>query len=336
MKLVLALLLLVLTACVSPRSVPKTPEASEGYLTGADSVHLFYRSFGHGSDTVVVVHGFQGFGMSYMLPDLLPLARNRVLIFFDQRGDGSSSAVEDTAQLGLQARVRDLEALRRHFGLGRLTLLGHSGGAAVALQYAVEHPNRVERLVLVAPPPPVRHPFGEQTMRTFLPRLDSATWARMNTLQTSLATAEDPVRVCQEITGTMLRHAYFADPARVEHMQGDFCASVPERLRTQPVRSAHFQQSLPADWRPHVRTVSTPTLLLHGDHDAIPVAASRAWAEALPDAGLIVITGADHLPWIEQPRQFFSAVDQFLRPGRTAPMQEAGNDVAVARPLWSR
>ena len=313
MKRALTVLLLALAACVTPDPVPVVPAASEGSVAVSDSIRLVYRLFGQGPDTVIVVHGFQGTGTNYMIPDLLRLARDRVLIFFDQRGDGRSSAVQDSAQLGLQPRVRDIEAIRRKFGLERLALLGHSGGAAVALRYAVEHPDRVERLVLVAPPPPTGQPYGDQTMRAFLPRLDSATWARVNTLQKSLSTAEDPVRVCREITGTMLRHAYFADSTRVRDMRGDFCASAPDRLRTQPIRSAVFQRSLPADWRPEVRAVSTPVLILHGDHDAIPIAASLAWAETLPNARLIVIREADHLPWVEQPGQFFPAVDRFLR-----------------------
>src|SRR5205823_5651123 len=39
-------------------------------------------------------------------------------------------------------------------------------------------------------------------------------------------------------------------------------------------------------------------LVVHGDHDAIPVEASRAWVAALPDARLLVVPGADHLPWL--------------------------------------
>jgi pimeloyl-ACP methyl ester carboxylesterase len=53
--------------------------------------------------------------------------------------------------------------------------------------------------------------------------------------------------------------------------------------------------------------------VIHGAHDAIPVAASRAWTQALPDARLLVLSSADHLPWVEQPEQFISAVDQFFR-----------------------
>lgn len=45
-----------------------------------------------------------------------------------------------------------MEALRRHLGLSRMRLMGHSGGAAIVLGYASLHPDRVERAVLIAPP----------------------------------------------------------------------------------------------------------------------------------------------------------------------------------------
>lgn len=241
------LLVLVLFGCSHPGSVRPNSAATEGHFAGADSTRLFYRAVGTGPDTVVVVHGFQGNNQDYLAPDLLPLARGRTLLFYDQRGGGRSSPVLDPAQPDLEAHVRDLEALRQHFGFERLALLGHSGGAAIAVRYAVEHPERIERLALVTPPAPVRDPFSEQTMRAFLARVDSATWARLNALQASLPTAPNPVEVCREIAQTVLPRAYFADPAKAERMRGDFCTSSPAMLRTQTQRTIAFQQSLPAD-----------------------------------------------------------------------------------------
>lgn len=315
MKSTAALLTLTLslTGCMGVRSPGPSPVATGGYVAGADSTALYFRAFGGGPDTVVVVHGFQGNNQNYLAPDLRALARGRTLLFYDQRGGGRSSAVSDAEQLGIEAHVRDLEALRRHFGIERLSLLGHSGGAAIAVRYAAYHPDRTARLVLVAPPPPVRELFAQHTMRTFYARLDSAAWARANTLQNSLATARDPARVCREMMRTLLPRAYFVRPANAGRMRGDFCASPPEKLRTQPQRTAAFQRSLPSDWRPILHALRVPILVVHGAHDAIPVAASRAWVRALPDARLLVFPGSDHLPWVEEPERFISAVDSFFR-----------------------
>ena len=66
--------------------------------------------------------------MEYVADDLESLAEHRTLLFYDQRGTGRSSLVSDAAALDAHRFGEDLEAVRRHVGLGQLTLLGHSWG----------------------------------------------------------------------------------------------------------------------------------------------------------------------------------------------------------------
>jgi proline iminopeptidase len=298
-----------------------SPAADEGYFSTTDGLHLFYRSVGSGPDTVVVVHGFQGHDQNYLAPDLQPLAHDRTLLFYDQRGEGRSDAVSDPNRLGIDDHVRDLDALRQHFHLSRLTLLGHSGGALIATRYAEEHPERVARMVLVAPPPLVDGKrFGEEAGRTFYARLDSASWARARALQASLATRLDPVEGCRELIAFTLPAAFFSDPRNVLRMRGDFCAAPPEKIRTSAERLAAFRASV-ADrsFGSGLSSLRMPILVMHGEHDAIPVAASRALVAALPNAELVTIPDADHLPWVERPEEFFTAVTRFLQQKRPLP-----------------
>lgn len=310
----LALLLLTFAACV--RAQPDTLRTSvgqEGYFPGADNMRLFYRTVGAGSDTVVVVHGQQGNTLDYLAPDLEPLADGRTLLFYTQRGGGRSDPVEDPERLGLEAHVRDLEALRQHFGLERLTLLGHSGGAGIATRYAIEHPSRVERMLLLAPMPPASVPFGPAAGQAFMARFDSTTLSRVQALHASLPEAENPRAVCQEVARTVLPLAYLATLEAAERMRGDFCSAPPERLRTEARRLAAFQQSLGAwDWRSELGSLRVPTLVIHGARDAIPEASARAWVEALPNARLLVLAEADHYPHVDRPHGFFAAAEQFL------------------------
>jgi proline iminopeptidase len=325
----IACILPTLVACAWPRSAPDSPFPGAGFFIGADDTHLFYRAVGNGPDTVVVVHGFQGNNQNYLAPDLQPLARGRTLLFYDQRGGGRSESVRDPEHLGLDDQVHDLEALRRHFGLERLSLLGHSGGTLIALRYALMHPASVERLLLVSAPPLVEG-YGEETVRAFQMRLDSATWAEVNALHASLPTAQDPVAVCRQITRVTLPKAFLADPTAVERMRGDFCAASEEALQTEPERLAAFQKSLSGlQWGRSLSELMVPVLFIHGDHDAIPVESARASAALLPDARILVIHGADHLPWLDQPAQFFVAADRFFEgtwPDRAEVIPEPGSE----------
>src|SRR3989475_6721776 len=129
-----------------------------------DGVRLFTRRAGDGPP-VVVLHGGPGAHHDYLLPQYDLLARGRTLLYYDQRGGGRSPVGRDTP-VAWQEHVADLEALRRHWSIDRLTLLGYSWGSLLAVLYWLDHPEQVERLAPVSPAPPpaawraeIRRPF---------------------------------------------------------------------------------------------------------------------------------------------------------------------------------
>src|SRR5918994_5853685 len=114
-------------------------------------VDLFVRRLGSGP-TVVVLHGGPGADHDYLRPGFDALAEGRELIYYDQRGGGRSPVTRDVP-VGWTEHVADLEALRAKWGLARLTIAGYSWGGLLALLYALEHTERVERLALISPAP---------------------------------------------------------------------------------------------------------------------------------------------------------------------------------------
>ena len=52
--------------------------------------------------------------------------------------------------------------------------------------------------------------------------------------------------------------------------------------------------------------------MIHGDKDFIPVETAREWATTMPNARLFVMRGYGHFPYMEAPKPFFTAVDEFL------------------------
>src|ERR1043166_9528123 len=114
-------------------------------------VTLFERRIGAGPPTVVL-HGGPGPHHDYLRPGFDRLARRRSLIYYDQRGGGRSPVSRETP-VGWREHVEDLEALRGLWRVERLAVAGYSWGALLALLYALEHPDRVDRLGLVSPPP---------------------------------------------------------------------------------------------------------------------------------------------------------------------------------------
>jgi proline iminopeptidase len=115
-------------------------------VTTDDGVRLWAARSGRGAP-LVLCHG--GPGLWDMFTDVTArLAGRATVIRWDQRGCGRS---EPCAGPWTSERfVADLDAVRRHFGLDRMALLGHSWGAQLALSYTLAHPGRVDTLIYVS------------------------------------------------------------------------------------------------------------------------------------------------------------------------------------------
>ncbi|HYH81435.1 MAG TPA: alpha/beta hydrolase [Longimicrobium sp.] len=335
MKLRTSLLLLPLiaaTACDSadPLAIdtPSTrradgyaaPAVREGFVTGAGGVQLFYHVEGTGPDTLVMVSGGPGLSYRYMAPDLGVLTRGRTVIYFDQRGSGSSTVIRDAAQLTPELQVADIEAVRRHFGLETMSLAGHSAGANFAALYAAEHPARVARLLMLSPAP-ATGAFAQEFAYNRYVRTDPAEFARqlawIGAFMTGQVPKAEAVATCEALF-TSIFHPYFADPANQAAMRGRWCDQSSEQagnaVFTLLTGLAAFEAPT-WDIAAPAKRITAPTLVVYGAADVLPLANAQYWAGHITGARLEVMGGAGHFPWLEQPAAFFTTVNTFLHRG---------------------
>lgn len=315
-------LLLPAARCARSGSAPipaqSAPGGREGWVAVGDSVRLFYRMVGTGRDTVVVLHGGPGFSMDYLAADLEPLTARHVLLFCDQRGTGRSTLVSDSSSLDAQRFAEDLEAVRKQFGLERLTLLAHSWGGGVAALYAGRYPERVGRLLVIDPIPATRTYFirGREILNG---RRDSASRRRLEELQSARLANPGSAAACRDYY-TLWFVATFGDSAASRRSRGDFCAGTPAAL-TNKVRNVDRYTTTSLgdwDWRPALRAVTAPALVIRGTADFLPPESAREWTAALANGRLLLLEGSGHFPYLEVPEQFFAAAHAFLE-GRWPP-----------------
>jgi proline iminopeptidase len=280
-----------------------------GYVPTLDGARLHYRIVGSGSDTVVIP------ALHLLGADLERLARQRRLVFYDQRGRGGSDPIEDETLVWTDYEMRDLEAIRQHLNLDQMSLIGWSYLGGVAALYTLEHPDRVRRLVLMCPIPP-RLPLPyfsvEELNEIAESRIDPAGIRTLEEMRGAGIDTKDPVSYCREHNRVHLP-GRMARPEALARMRSDPCIysnEWPQNL------GGHWQKRFPPesmefDWRSSLGAVTTPTLVIHGSEDS-PVEVSREWVSALPEARLLVVEGSAHFPHLEAPDVFFSAVDEFL------------------------
>ncbi|MDQ6635982.1 MAG: alpha/beta hydrolase [Gemmatimonadota bacterium] len=304
-------------ACLSasPRLARTQSVAREGYVTTRDAARLYYRLAGTHGDTIIAIHGGPGVDLESIAGDFTPLAQRHVVIFYDQRGTGRSTLPRDTTTLNAVQQVRDLDAVRRYFGLSRVTLVAHSYGPLLAASYAIAHPDVVRRMVFFGPVPPRRGDFWTRFALSMQKRQDSTWRARMTEAARQLGdTTVDARTACRAYWALAMRPR-LAEPDRtLSLIKSDLCASDPAGIRYGLTTTNRVVMGSYGDWdlRAALAGVPAPTLVVHGEDEAIPMDLVTEWTTALPHARLLRVPRAAHFTYAEQPELVWPAVESFL------------------------
>jgi pimeloyl-ACP methyl ester carboxylesterase len=280
--------------------------AVEGYLTTPDGVRLFFRKIERGPGAVIVPNA------AHMFDSFENLPGGQSLIFFDLRNRGASDPVAEPAKLerGIHHDVDDIEAVRQHFGAPNVDVIGHSYLGAVAVLYALMYPSRIRRIVQIGA-------VQADASTTYPPELTGAdrTLAEFpaKAAAVSAGFAADPQRAAADFWG-LIKTLMVADPSDAEKIQwAPF--RYPNELAFMKQWAQYTLPSLQAlrlD-KAALASVGAKVLTVHGTRDRqSPYGAARDWVSLLPDARLLTVLNAAHVPWIEAPELVFGAIETFL------------------------
>lgn len=301
-------------ASAAPKAANSAIRVEDGYAPGADGVRLFYRRAGTGPDTVVFLHGGPGASTHDGGEAIEPLAGKYTIILYDQRGGGRSEIITDASRLTAQDHVRDLEALRQHFKLQRFSLVGLSWGSALAALYASQHPEHLTRIVFLAPMPPARVPYLQQRIDKTNSKLTSAEVSRARAITQLYATASDTeaVTLCRE-QFRLINKPYQLKPALPSSPPPEICNVPPAAIKNfWVVNAAVFKSLGNYDLRPQLAAIKVPVLVIEGARSVVPLDATREWVRSTPNARLLLVPGAGHGVFFDQPAALQRAVREFL------------------------
>lgn len=310
-----------LSTSLPPQQAPLPPAPrkltlKQGYFPGEDGVQLFYRIVGSGKDTIVFVHGGP-IGIEDGALDMEVLAeRGYTFMSFDQRGSARSELVRDSAKLGINNYVEDLEAFRSFFHINKLSLIGLSWGAAVNCFYAYRYPNHVERMALISP---MWTTNADRTERRAKIKsvLGPETGEKLKELDSLWNLAKDDQLQSLWKTYDSLQLPYAVmHPSHLDRARGTIHTYSPLALRNIDLTMLKYSETSlgnPFDYRPMLKQINVPTVVIEGEQTIVSKEAIKQYIYNIKGAKMVWIPDAGHMFWLDQPIAALNALDSFFK-----------------------
>lgn len=269
------------------------------FATAADGTRIAYEVHDDAAergDWVLLVHGlgYARWGWEPLVPHLERWFR---VIVFDNRGIGESDVPD--GPYSAQAMSQDAVAVLDAAGVDRAHVVGSSLGGMIAQEFALAHPERVDRLVLVSSTPGAEtgHPMPEVTQRLIaeMPQMEPEPALRRAVAN---ALSDRAVEERPELVERILHHRLTApqDPAG---------------WQAQAAAGTGYEGG------DRLRGIAAPTLILHGDEDVVvDPRNAEVLAELIPDSETALVEGVGHLPYWEDPAGVARTIARFLQGDR--------------------
>jgi len=246
---------------------------------------------------LILVHGFTGHRDDWIevLPDL---AKHRRTIAIDLRGHGDSKAISEEPDYSFEQLVRDVLALLDHLGIDRCDLLGHSVGGMIAQRFALAHPDRIRRLILMNTAPEVPEALSEEAGRKAAEIAKAKGMATLQELSEKVGR-----RNVDPILAKWGERYWLHQRRRLGAMTPESYAGIGHSLFS--------SESLVQ----HLGDIDIPTLVLVGefDHEFLPGA--DLLERHLPQMERVTLADSGHHPHQENRSDWLNAIEDFLSGG---------------------
>ena len=274
---------------------------------------LYVLEMGTGADTIVMIHGGWGSEHSGLIPAVRSLANKYHFVFYDQRGSLRSPFPDSL--ISLENHIEDLELLRKELKIDKLNLVGHSMGSFLASAYASKYPNRIKRLVLLAPAglksqlsKEENELLGKEEAKLQKFRTRPAVEQEMNKLNLNrtsppLSSQEQTAKFRISLFGRLM----LFDPSKWNQLMG---GRGMDRLHLYQI----IANSYPKEGFNYVEDFKKdnyPITIITGDHDFLDFGNGlhKKWASENPRIKFTAVKDAGHFLWVDQPEEVAKLID---------------------------
>lgn len=312
-------LLAVLYCSYIPAQPPTvTLENSQEVIVSANNAKLFCRTIGKGSP-LIVIHGGPGLSQDYLLPQLNALAANHFVIFYDQRACGRSTGNISPETINMATYLNDIEAVRKHFNLDKVSILGHSWGGFLGMQYAIAYPGSIEKLILsnsMSASSDEYYIFVMEWLRRVAPFQNE-----INKLKNAPEFLAGDPDINEQYNRIIFRtYCYLPEKADLLNIKLSKTAILNGEKVREYMRKEIFEKCF--DLYPALKKLKVPTLIIHGDADPILSSAAENIHLSIPGSKYILMEHCGHFPYVEVPETYFKHINDFLKDVKLATIYE--------------
>jgi proline iminopeptidase len=250
------------------------------------------------------IHGGPGGEHSDLKLAFKPLTDQLQMVYFDHRGQGRS-ARGDKRLYNLDENVEDMEALRRHLGLGPIVSMGTSYGGMVAMAHAARYPASVSHLVLMVTA--AHAGFNARARQIVAERGTPAQRAVCDQLWAGALDTPEKLRNYYEVMGPLYALKFDPVAAAAGRARGILA---PDAIN-QAFAPGGFLQTF--DLRPELGAIRAPTLIIAGQHDWIcPPEFSQEIHRLIPHSQLQVFENSSHSLRVDEPQRMIDSIRAFV------------------------
>jgi len=276
-----------------------------GFLRRPDGTFLRYQEFGSSPPTVLAVGAM-------MLTDVLrPLAEQHGLVLYDPRRRGASHSPNDTVGVGIDVEVDDFAAVRQYFAAENVAVVGWAQTAATVARFAALRRDLVSRVILIGAIPPRRSSYELDWSRGI--GLDTLGVELLRIFRIRGEDQADPIDFCQRYWETAIIWPWMGNADALRRINLDPCRFENEQPDRREATLARLEEAFGDwDWTGDAAGYQGPVLVIHGTADPYPIEGAQEWVQSFPNARLLSVEGAGHLPWLEEPEVVRGAIETFL------------------------
>ena len=260
--------------------------------------------------TFFLLNGGPGLPCNYLRDPHIKLIKKGFRIFtYDQLGCGKSSKPTNSTLWDINRYVEEVEYVRKEFNLGKIILLGHSWGGWLGIEYAIKYQNNIEKLILENTCGDMPHMISE--LERLRGNLGSETLKMM--MKHEAEGTLDHEEYQAAITILNYRHVCRLDvwPQSIYDSLDDWNMEV---YGTMQGPNEFLYTGNLKNWNriDEMTKIAIPTLITVGMHDELTPACSMKMHDALPNSKLKVFKNSSHMPFYEEPENYFTELENFL------------------------